>query len=326
MDELYKLSKELIGKPVLLEHDKNIVVGSITLAYNIEDKLFVIFRLHKNTYGGHLTNILIQENYMKGVSLGHIAKVDYDKYGIGSVSNKRPIEVSIVIDGALGKDARIISSCEEEANIYINKSETTSYNCMKMSDNNIDINNKEVSTTTNMETLLENMNTLKRKNQQMEDELRKKNKLIEDNRNMIKSEIKGTLEAEAVQDLVSYVIDNFPEMKKKEQLIKSNFENMKCAVQAKDMAQFIGCCASLRKKNAVELNEILQKNNVLQKKVKDLTDNKNPYLMESDQRFVSVNASMNNNQTSGVDAKESILPPGVGAADSKENMWDFLTS
>ena len=95
--QLQELAVELIGKPLLIEHDERYPVGSVLHSWTTHDGCYALFETDKRTTGGKVAAQLLDTGLYAELSLGHRAQVDPTTYEVGTKEAK---ELSIVMKGA----------------------------------------------------------------------------------------------------------------------------------------------------------------------------------------------------------------------------------
>jgi len=94
-------SRELIDKPVLLEHEENAPVGRVISAWDYNGKLDIIVDVPADSLWGSVANACVATSRLKDFSLGYkVAMSHDDSSGRGLVGKKKIVEVSLVRKGA----------------------------------------------------------------------------------------------------------------------------------------------------------------------------------------------------------------------------------
>ena len=96
--DIDEASKELVGKPVRVEHKKE-VVGEVCSAWKSGKKMEAVMRIDDNSIEGTIVQGFIERGTTPELSLGYSVDIQNTADGI-QVRNKKMMEVSIVKKGA----------------------------------------------------------------------------------------------------------------------------------------------------------------------------------------------------------------------------------
>lgn len=102
--EFETVAKQLIGKPLLYNHDHESPLGHVISAWtgpgkNNDNELFILGEIDSRSLDGHLAKYAISEGILQDFSLGHSLKVLHSANS-RKVVDKTPIEVSVCAQGA----------------------------------------------------------------------------------------------------------------------------------------------------------------------------------------------------------------------------------
>lgn len=101
-NEMCKLAEDLVGKPILFEHDSDKVVGKIIHAFvgqGVEEgELFCLFEMDK-TFEGEMASAFLEGGIAADLSLGHDVQIRESETS-SEVVGKIPVEVSLCTKGA----------------------------------------------------------------------------------------------------------------------------------------------------------------------------------------------------------------------------------
>jgi hypothetical protein len=284
--ELKQLANDLIGKPVLFNHEPDCRVGTIVSAWEGETKpgkmeLYTFIELDQNTLNGNLAKHSIIHGLLKDLSLGHSVQIEHSADRTSQhVVAKEPREVSLCVEGARpNTHIFCVALGDTSANTtkYINTTPVV-LKChgSKMSTtqdvpSSIEQNN-ESSKIQLTHSVLMQLKDLQERNKKLEsdlahyrgqsiDELNETNKRLTEDLEKYKNNSKR-LRQEAlnngVRDYIFNIMKEHPELTAYQEEMQNNVNAMADAENATGMVKFLEACASKKAQNVVELEKLYQ--------------------------------------------------------------------
>jgi len=305
--EMDRIGEQLVGCPLLVEHDSE-PVGKVIHAFKdtTDGRLHAVFETDNDTFGGCVSGALLRTGLAGEVSLGHECKIEHSADGTQRVVDKTPTELSIVQRGAregtkiMGKTRK----SQPQRYIKLNKSNTTIQKPIMSSTESAPQNppsDKTQQSDDMVKQLLEQVKKLtetqtlqSKENEQLKQANDQFAKQVEEQEAVGKRK-RGSILDGSVKDYFSTLMSKYEtELKPHEEKLHSMMDAMKGNSASEPMVQALACAAAAAKGSVTELEESYQANKKMKTEIDELraklTNQSTPMFSKKEERVETVEA------------------------------------
>lgn len=284
--EFEKISNQLVGKPLLYNHDNDCVIGNVVSAWcsngkNGDRELFTLCEIDESSLDGNLAKHAIEQGILKDFSLGHDIKVEQSRNS-RRVVEKRAVEVSVCKKGARD-NTHIYAISFEPKKKYINIGAVASNDQTKMSTTEQQVEEQKataetpevVENTTESPTteeapvqlthsVLQQLKTLQEQNALLAADIEKYQQLGKRTRESVVNN--------GVQDYINGLIESNPELAEHKEEIEILMQKMVESERGTPLVKMLQAAASKSSNSVVELEKAYQEQKKRDSRIKQLED------------------------------------------------------
>jgi len=304
--EMDRIGEQLVGCPLLVEHDSE-PVGKVIHAFKdtTDGRLHAVFETNNDTFGGCVSGAFIRAGLFPEVSLGHECSIQHSADGSQKVVDKTPTELSIVQRGAR-EGTKIMGKTKKsqpqryikltKLNDTISKAEMSATDAPQIPHTDQSKQNDEM-----VKQLLEQVKKLtesqalqSKENQDLKDANGKFAVQVEQQEAAGKRKREGLIDG-SVKDYFQQLMSKYEtELKPHEAQLQSMMDAMKSNSASEPMVQALACAAAAAKGSVTELEESYQTNKKIKTELDELkkqfSDHKAPMFSKKEERIESVEA------------------------------------
>lgn len=350
--EMDRVGKQLVGCPILVEHDSE-PVGKVIHAFqdSTDGRLHAVFETDNNTFGGCVAGAFVRAGLFPEVSLGHECKIEHSADGSQRVVEKTPTELSIVQRGAregtkiMGKTKksqpqRYIKLIKPKDTIQKQEMSSTETTQIPPAEQN-KANDEMVKQLLEQVKALTEQQTLQQKeNEQLKEANTKFAAQVEQQEAAGKRKREGILDGSVKEYFQTLMSKYETELKPHEEQLQSMMDAMKGNSASEPMVQALACAAAAAKGSVTELEEAYQANKKMKTEIDELKKQLNtqaaPMFSKKEERVEKVEAQASVTtqkprepaQFSSIFGGAAVRTPaslkGAGMRETNPAMWNDL--